>query len=103
MFLFFHATTASFLWVVSFWIQNIIYSTIISGFGVALLVFVAISTESLLGEIDDNNLTMKIQIETLRKDLDDLRNKQTGTGLQQTETELRAKLIEKGIIKEKEA
>jgi hypothetical protein len=62
------------LWVLSFWFQNIIYSTIISGFGVALLVFVAISTESLLGEIDNNNLAMKTEIENLRKEVAELKN-----------------------------
>jgi hypothetical protein len=43
------------MWLLSFWIQNIIYITIVSGFGVILLVIVALSIDG----IDDENLTNK--------------------------------------------
>jgi hypothetical protein len=61
------------LWVVSFWIQNIIYSTIISGFGVVLLIVVAIGMDNLFGENDDNEAKLKIELENLRKEIAELR------------------------------
>jgi hypothetical protein len=47
------------MWLLSFWIQNIIYITIVSGFGVILLVIVALSIDG----IDDENLTNKTNLE----------------------------------------
>ena len=62
------------MWLLSFWIQNIIYITIVSGFGVALLVYVAIGTESSFQEIDENKANMKIELEKIVKEIDELKN-----------------------------
>jgi hypothetical protein len=51
------------MWLLSFWIQNIIYITIVSGFGVILLVIVALSIDG----IDDENLTNKTNLEMEKK------------------------------------
>ena len=64
------------LWLLSFWFQNIIYSTIISGFGVVLLIVVAIGLDNLFGENDDNKLTLTIELEKLRKEINELKDKQ---------------------------
>jgi hypothetical protein len=42
------------LWLISFWFQTIIYSSIISGFDVVLLIVVAVGMDNLFGENDDN-------------------------------------------------
>ena len=62
------------MWLLSFWFQNIIYSTIISGFGVVLLIVVAIGMDNLFGENDDNSAKLKIELEKLRKEIDELKN-----------------------------
>ena len=62
------------MWLLSFWILNIIYITIVSGFGVALLVYVAIGTESSFQEIDENKANMKIELEKIVKEIDELKN-----------------------------
>ncbi len=64
------------LWLLSFWFQNIIYSKIISGFGVVLLIVVAIGMDNLFGENDDNNEKLKTELETLRKEIKELKEKQ---------------------------
>lgn len=51
------------MWLLSFWIQNIIYITIVSGFGVILLVIVALSIDG----IDDENLTNKTNFKMEKK------------------------------------
>lgn len=62
------------LWLLTFWFQNIIYSTIISGFGVVLLIVVAIGVDNLFGENDDNELKLKIELENLKKEVAELKN-----------------------------
>ncbi len=62
------------LWLLSFWVQNIIYSTIISGFGVVLLIVVAIGMESSFVEIDENNAKLKVELEALKKEIAELKN-----------------------------
>jgi hypothetical protein len=57
------------LWLVSFWFQNIIYSTVISGFGVVLLIVVAIGMDNLFSEYDDNQTKLKSELEQLRKEV----------------------------------
>ena len=67
------------MWLLSFWIQNIIYVTIVGGFGVVLLVFVAISVDGLFGESDDNSTnkaSLELKIENLQKELNKLKEKQ---------------------------
>jgi hypothetical protein len=58
----------------SFYVQNIIFSTIVGGFGVVLLVVVAISVNNLFGEFDDNNANLKIELEKLRKEIVELKS-----------------------------
>ncbi len=65
------------LWLLSFWFQNIIYSTIISGFGVVLLIVVAIGMDNLFGENDDKEVKLKTELEALRKEIDELKNSRT--------------------------
>ena len=62
------------MWLVSFWIQNIIYSTIISGFGVVLLIIVAIGVDGVYSENDENNANFKIELEKLRTEITLLKN-----------------------------
>lgn len=62
------------MWLFSLWIQNIIYLTVVSGFGVILLVVVAIGVDNLFGENDDNNAKLKIELEKLRKEIAELKN-----------------------------
>ena len=64
------------MWLLSFWFQNIIYSTIISGFGVVLLIVVAIGMDNLFGENDDNSAKLKIELEKLRKEIYKLKNRE---------------------------
>jgi hypothetical protein len=63
------------LWLLTFWFQNLIFSTIISGFGVALLVILAIGVDNLFGEKDDNEAKLKIELESLRKEIKELKEK----------------------------
>jgi hypothetical protein len=88
------------MWLLSFWIQNLFYLTIVSGFGVVLLVVIAIGVNGLYDENDENTThkaNLELKIEKLQKDLDDLKTYQARNGSQQTD--LRNNLIEKGIIK----
>ena len=64
------------MWLLSFWFQNIIYSTIISGFGVVLLIVVAIGMDNLFGENDDNSAKLKIELEKLRKEIYKIKNRE---------------------------
>ena len=61
------------LWLLSFWFQNIIYSTFISGFGVVLLIVIAVGMNNLFGENDDNSAKLKIALETLRIEIAELK------------------------------
>jgi hypothetical protein len=61
------------LWLSSILIQNTIYSTIISGFGVILLIVVAIGLAGVFGENDENNLKFKVEIENLHKEINELK------------------------------
>lgn len=61
------------LWLLSILIQNTIYSTIISGFGVILLIVVAIGLAGVFGENDENNLKFKVEIENLHKEINELK------------------------------
>ena len=61
------------LWLLSILIQNTIYSTIISGFGVILLIVVAIGLAGVFGENDENNLKFKTEIENLRREINELK------------------------------
>jgi hypothetical protein len=68
------------LWLLSFWVQNIIFSTIIGGFGVVLLIVVAIGMNNIFGEFDDNNEKLKIELEKLRKEIDELKKMKNVVG-----------------------
>ncbi len=61
------------LWLLSVLAQNIIFSTIISGFGVILLIVVAIGLAGVFGENDENNLKLKIEIENLHREINELK------------------------------
>jgi hypothetical protein len=61
------------LWLLSVLIQNTIYSTVISGFGVILLIVVAIGLAGVFGENDENNLKFKIEIENLHREINELK------------------------------
>ncbi len=61
------------LWLLSVLIQNTIYSTVISGFGVILLIVVAIGLAGVFGENDENNLKLKIEIENLHREINELK------------------------------
>ncbi len=61
------------LWLISVFFQNTIYSTVISGFGVILLIVVAIGLAGMFGENDENNLKFKIEIENLRREINELK------------------------------
>jgi hypothetical protein len=61
------------LWLLSILIQNTIYSTIISGFGVILLIVVAIGLAGVFGENDENNLKFKVEIENLHREINELK------------------------------
>jgi hypothetical protein len=62
------------MWLLLFWIQNIIYSTIVSGFGVFLLIIVAVGVDGIYGENDENNANAKIELEKLRNEIALLKN-----------------------------
>ena len=62
------------IWLFSFYVQNIIFSTIVGGFGVVLLIVVAISVNNLFGEFDDNQADLKIELEKLRKEIVELKS-----------------------------
>ena len=62
------------MWLLSFWIQNIIYSTIISGFGVVLLIVVAIGIDGVYGENEENSSNFKVELEKLRNEIAELKN-----------------------------
>ena len=67
------------MWLLSFWIQNLIYSTIVGGFAVVLLVIVAISVDGLFGESDEgitNKVSLELKIENLQKEINKLKEKQ---------------------------
>jgi hypothetical protein len=57
-----------------FWVQNIIYSAIVCGLGVFLLIFIAIGVDEAFRDIDENNTILKSEIETLRKEIDELKD-----------------------------
>jgi len=61
------------LWFLSVLVQNTIYSTVISGFGVILLIVVAIGLAGVFDENDENNLKFKIEIEKLRREINELK------------------------------
>ena len=61
------------MWLLSFWIQNIIYSTIISGFGVVLLIVVAIGIDGVYGENEENSANFKVELEKLRNEIAELK------------------------------
>jgi hypothetical protein len=62
------------MWLLSFWIQNIIYSTIISGFGVVLLIVVAIGIDGVYVENEENSSNFKVELEKLRNEIAELKN-----------------------------
>lgn len=62
------------MWLLSFWIQNIIYITIVSGFGVVLLVVVALSIDGMDNENLTNKTNLEIEVKKLRKELDELKS-----------------------------
>ena len=65
------------MWLLSFWIQDIIYSTIVGGIGVVLVVVVAISIDGLFGDVDKHltsKVTLELKIEKLQKEIDELKN-----------------------------
>jgi hypothetical protein len=69
------------MWLLSFWIHNTIYITIVSGLGVVLLVIVAIGVDGLFGDVDDGsvqNVSLKLKIENLQKEIDSLKEKKSG-------------------------
>jgi hypothetical protein len=68
------AIVYSVLWLLSFWIQNIIFSTIVGGFGVVLLVVVAMGVDNLFVENYDNDEKLRIELEKLRKEIDEIKS-----------------------------
>ena len=62
------------LWIFSLWAQNIIFSTIISGFGVVILVVVAIGVDNIFGENDENEIKLKIELEKIKEEIAELKN-----------------------------
>ena len=62
------------MWLLSFWFQNIIYATIISGFGVVLLIVVAIGMDNVLGENDEYEEKLKIELEKIKEEIAELKN-----------------------------
>ena len=63
------------MWLLSFWVQHIIYSTIISGFGVVLLIVLAIGIDGVYDENDQNRANFKIELEKLRNEIAELKNR----------------------------
>jgi hypothetical protein len=63
------------MWLLSFLIQHVVYSTIISGFGVVLLIVVAIGIDGVYDENDENSANFKIELEKLRNEIAELKNR----------------------------
>ncbi len=68
------AIVYSVLWLLSFWVQNVIFSTIVGGLGVVLLVVVAMGVDNLFGENYDSDAKLKIELEKLRKEIDEIKS-----------------------------
>ena len=67
------------MWLLSFWIQNIIYLTILSGLGVVLLVIVAISVDGLSSDVDNGSvqtISLELKIENLQKEINALKERE---------------------------
>ncbi len=64
----------SILWLFSLWVQNTIFSTVISGFGVFILVVVAIGVDNVFGENDDSESKLKIELEKVKNEIAELKN-----------------------------
>ena len=62
------------MWLLLFWFQNIIYSTMISGFGVVLLIVVAIGMDNVFGENDESETKLKIELEKIKEEIAGLKN-----------------------------
>jgi hypothetical protein len=68
------------MWLLSFWIPNLIYITIVNGLGVVLLVIIALSVDGLFGDVDEGSTkdaSLELKIENLQKELNQLKEKQS--------------------------
>jgi hypothetical protein len=65
------------MWLLSFLVQHVVYTTIISGFGVVLLIVGAIGIDGVYDENDENSANFKIELEKLRNEIAELKNRRS--------------------------